>query len=61
MQSPKKKITTLVIYVDDIIVTKNNVEEMQNPKGKLVKEFKIKDLGNLRYFLVIEVTKSKSG
>ena len=34
---------------------------MQNPKGKLVKEFKIKDLGNLRYFLVIEVTKSKSG
>ena len=61
MQSPKKKITTLVIYVDDIIVTKNDVEEMQNPKGKLVKEFKIKDLGNLRYFLVIEVTKSKSG
>ncbi|KAL6338368.1 hypothetical protein AAG906_018739 [Vitis piasezkii] len=54
MQSPKKKITTLVIYVDDIIVTKNDVEEMQNPKGKLVKEFKIKDLGNLRYFLVIE-------
>ena len=61
MQSPKKKITTLVIYVNDIIVTKNDVEEMQNPKGKLVKEFKIKDLGNLRYFLVIEVTKSKSG
>ena len=34
---------------------------MQNLKGKLAKEFKIKDPGNLRYFLGIEVAGSKGG
>ena len=59
-QSPEKKITALIVYVDDIIVIGDDVEEMQNLKGKLAKEFEIKDLENLRYFLGIEVRRSKS-
>ena len=58
-QSPEKKITALIVCVDDIIVTRDDVEEMQNLK--LAKEFDIKDLGNLRYFLGIEVARSKRG
>ena len=41
--------------MDDIIVTGDDHEEIQNLKSKLTKEFKIKDLGSLRYFLGIEV------
>ena len=47
--------------MDDIIVTGDDHEEIQNLKSKLTKEFKIKDLGSLRYFLGIEVAWSKEG
>ena len=55
------KIIALIVYVDDIIVIRDDIEEMQNLKGKLEKEFKIKDLRNLRYVLGIEVVRSKMG
>ena len=37
------KSTTLFVYVDDIILTRNDVEEMKMIKLKLAKEFKIKE------------------
>lgn len=52
----KKKgnqITCLIIYVDDMVITGNNVEEISDLKRKLFLEFDIKDLGNLKYFLGI--------
>ncbi|KAL5736254.1 hypothetical protein ACOSQ2_031042 [Xanthoceras sorbifolium] len=52
-------ITILIIYVDDIIVTGNNDLEMTNLQRHLATEFKMKDLGVLRYFLGIEVARSK--
>ena len=48
---PEGKLTALIVYVDDIILTGNDVGEMKMIKLKLAKEFEIKDLGNLRYFL----------
>lgn len=48
-------VTILIVYVDDIIVTRNNLTEIGNLKDSLAIEFKIKNLGNLRYFLGIEV------
>ena len=51
----RKKATILIIYVNEIIVTRDDHEEIYNLKGKLAKEFKIKDLGSLRYFLGIEI------
>ena len=51
------KIIALIVYVDDIIVIRDDIEVMQNLKGKLEKEFKIKDLRNLRYVLGIEVVR----
>jgi Reverse transcriptase (RNA-dependent DNA polymerase) len=55
--------TTIIIlvYVDDIIITGNNNEEIKRVKQYLKKEFDIKDLGKLSYFLGIEITHSSKG
>ena len=47
--------------MDDIIITKNDQEEIVRLKGKLATEFEMKDLGGLKYFLRIEVARSKQG
>ncbi|KAL5816220.1 hypothetical protein ACOSQ3_024598 [Xanthoceras sorbifolium] len=54
-------ITVLIVYVDDIILTGNCDEEIQKLKCFLAKEFEIKDLGSLRYFLGMEIARSKEG
>lgn len=54
-------LTTLIVYVDDIIVTSNDPVEISQLKLRLTREFEIKDLGPLRYFLGIEVARSTKG
>ena len=54
-------LTILIVYMDDMIVTGTDEEEKQALKQCLVKEFEIKDLGRLKYFLGIEVAHSKQG
>ena len=56
LKKQHEKITTLIVYVDDMIVTSNNPEEMKALKEYLSKEFEMKDLGPLKYFLGIEVS-----
>jgi hypothetical protein len=55
------KIAVLIVYVDDIIMTGNDVSEILNLKSSLAREFEIKDLGSLRYFLGMEVARSDRG
>ena len=55
------KITILIVYVDDMIVTGDNEVEIARLKGILSQEFEIKDLGPLRYFLGMEVARSSKG
>ncbi|KAM0019206.1 putative RNA-directed DNA polymerase [Helianthus debilis subsp. tardiflorus] len=54
-------VTCLIIYVDDMILTGNDEEEMSMLRDKLFAEFEMKDLGRLKYFLGIEVLRSKQG
>ncbi|KAK2979081.1 hypothetical protein RJ640_026031 [Escallonia rubra] len=54
-------VTALIVYVDDIIVTGNDSDEKEALRKYLAKEFEIKDLGKLKYFLGIEVARSKEG
>ncbi|GJV87558.1 retrovirus-related pol polyprotein from transposon TNT 1-94 [Tanacetum coccineum] len=54
-------ITCLIIYVDDMIITGNDKEEITKLKKNLFTEFEMKDLGRLKYFLGIEVLRSKQG
>jgi hypothetical protein len=53
--------TALLVYVDDIILARDSLAEFARIKTVMDEEFKIKDLGKLRYFLGIEVAHSKSG
>ena len=59
--SPSSKVTALIVYVDDIVLTGDDLEEKGKLKNYLAKEFEIKDLGNLKHFLGIEVARSKDG
>ncbi|KAJ0483933.1 putative RNA-directed DNA polymerase [Helianthus annuus] len=49
----------LLVYVDDIVITGNNKAEIESVKSFLNSKFMIKDLGELKFFLGIEVTKHK--
>lgn len=40
----------LLVYVDDIVLTGNSEEELESCKDVLKSKFKIKDLGQLKYF-----------
>ncbi|XP_020419495.1 uncharacterized protein LOC109949168 [Prunus persica] len=57
----KGKTYCIDCYVDDIIVTRNYSEEQLKLQKYLSQEFEMKDLGDLKYFLGIEVARSKIG
>ena len=59
--SANGRLAILIVYVDDIVVTRNHEEEISHLKHLPSKEFEIKDLGHLRYFLRMEVTRSSHG
>jgi hypothetical protein len=52
----------LVVYVNDIVITEDDVKEFKSLKGRLGRAFEIKkNLGPLRYFLGIEIARSSKG
>ena len=51
-------IIILLIYVDDILVASNNLEAVPEFKTFLQDQFKLKDLGSLKYFLGLELARS---
>lgn len=51
VKSTDSHITIAAIYVDDILLSGNDDEEMTSFKLFLDDQFKIKDLGHLHYFL----------
>lgn len=50
-----------LIYVDDVIVAGNNMNMIQYTKSQLHNRFNMKDLSTLKYFLGIEVARTKEG
>ncbi|CAL8997528.1 unnamed protein product [Prunus brigantina] len=61
LKHKENKITTLIVYVDDMIVTGDDPDERKALQEYLSKEFEMKDLGTLKYFLGIEVSRSQQG
>ncbi|XP_068667673.1 uncharacterized mitochondrial protein AtMg00810-like [Aristolochia californica] len=51
----------LLLYVDDIIITSNNLSLLDSFSSKLNSEFATKDLGSLSYFLGLEATPTVDG
>uniref|UniRef100_A0A2N9HJ90 Integrase catalytic domain-containing protein n=1 Tax=Fagus sylvatica TaxID=28930 RepID=A0A2N9HJ90_FAGSY len=54
-------ITLLLLYVDDMIITGDDVQGIQDLKHFLGQHFEMKDLGPLSYFLGLEVSSSSDG
>ena len=51
----------LLLYVDDMIITGNDLNGIQELKDFLSQQFEMKNLGHLSYFLDLEITHSKNG
>ncbi|BBG98547.1 RmlC-like cupins superfamily protein [Prunus dulcis] len=54
-------LTIILLYVDDMIITGNDEKAICKLKHFLGSQFRIKDLGSLKYFLGVEVARSKTG
>jgi len=55
------KVAILIVYVDDIVITGNDIAEIVDLKKYLAQEFEVKDLGQLKYFLGIEISRGPKG
>lgn len=53
--------TIILVYVDDILVTGSSLELIKETTEALQQVFKMKDLGELRYFLGIEFVRCEAG
>ena len=51
----------LLLYMDDMIITDDDLSGIQELKDFLSQQFKMKDLGHLSYFLGLEITHSTDG
>jgi hypothetical protein len=51
----------LVVYVDDIVIIGNDSSGIARLEQFFYHQFHTKDLCKLRYFLVIEVARSRAG
>ena len=54
-------ITILLLYVNDMIITGDDMEGIQDLKHFLGHQFEMKDLSSLNYFLGLEVSSSTNG
>ncbi|XP_019054245.1 PREDICTED: uncharacterized protein LOC109115066 [Nelumbo nucifera] len=51
----------LIVYVDDIVITSSDNNGIDRLKNFLQNHFHMKDLGKVKYFLGIEVARSRHG
>ncbi|KAK4382085.1 Retrovirus-related Pol polyprotein from transposon RE1 [Sesamum angolense] len=54
-------LLALLVYVDDILLTGSSLEEIQAVKCYLHDLFTIKDIGEARYFLGLEIARNSKG
>ena len=55
------KLIFILIYVDDLLFAGDDNEEIKDIKMQVDKEFSIKDLGNAKYFLGMDLARTSKG
>lgn len=61
VRSHQGTFTALLVYVDDVVIAGNSIDDITRIKSFLSSHFKLKDMGRLKYFLGLEVARSKRG
>uniref|UniRef100_A0A3Q7GH06 Reverse transcriptase Ty1/copia-type domain-containing protein n=1 Tax=Solanum lycopersicum TaxID=4081 RepID=A0A3Q7GH06_SOLLC len=54
-------MTIVLVYIDDMLIVGDNLNLNEETKDALQKTFNMKDLGGLRYYLAMELARSKEG
>lgn len=55
----ENNLIILLVYVDDILIAGNNIDKINEIKDKLKDEFDIKDLGEAKFCLGIEIVRKE--
>ncbi|GJX46110.1 retrovirus-related pol polyprotein from transposon TNT 1-94 [Tanacetum coccineum] len=61
IKSDTSSFTAVLVYVDDLLITGSSQTKIQNLKSQLSSHFHMKDLGELNYFLGLEICKGDQG
>lgn len=61
IQRKGSDIVVILVYVDDMLVTGSSLTLIEHTKSILHKAFKIKDVGELKFFLGMEFSRSAKG
>jgi hypothetical protein len=48
------------LYVDDLLVTGSNAQQVENFKQKMMQAFEMTDIGLMMFFLGMEIKQSKN-
>lgn len=61
VKATSSSFVAVLVYVDDILIASNDDEALSQLQTLLRSEFKIKDLGQARFFLGLEIARSSDG
>ena len=61
IQRSSAGITLILLYIDDMIITRDDSTGIRSLQHFLSQHFEMKDLGTLSYFLGLEVISSSNG
>ena len=59
-KSSRSKFVIMTLYVDNILITRNNVEYLKDIKSWLSSNFEMKDMGNAVYILGVKISRDHS-
>lgn len=61
IRNRRNDVLIICLYVDDLLITGSNIEDMVEFKKRIMQEFDMTNLGELSYFLDIEYPKRSEG
>ncbi|KAE9592899.1 putative RNA-directed DNA polymerase [Lupinus albus] len=61
IKSTEDSFTSILVYVDDLVLAGNNLTEINQIKSLLNTAFSIKDIGQLKFFLGMEIARAETG
>jgi len=59
--SEETSLLIICLYVDDLMLTRSNMQDIEEFKSIMKSEFEMTDLGKLAYFLCMEIFRTSKG